>query len=477
MTETLSQFFTWAVRDVIFFSGDVQTTTIAVAITSSLCCSIVVAVVHVIALIRPPGVKKAKSRRNLDRSRSKTSLTSKKYSPVWLSSGKVHVPCVKCGHFYADDGCRFVTCKSCCFSVLSCQVHQKKSISSTPCDNKNTEMDLSSIGMQACPERLGFIGHQLTCLNLSDNKLTELPPEIGCLRGLQVLSLQQNKLTTLPETVGSLTELAYFDISRNQFTSFPDHIHSLVQLKELHMSHNTMSQLPAGISMLGKLLVLDISHNSIVSLCEELFSLFQLKVLNLSSNHLENIPNEIGKMICLDTLDARSCNITYLPSAIGNCSNLKVLRLNDNRLSRLPSKLGQLGHLNKLELDKNNLQYLPYTLSFLHDKLSLSLNENPLLTHKEFPKFKYSPLPGPNLFPSLKEFTAREIIKKNIPSTKTLPVVLQEMLQKSGCCSACGDPVCEFYCSEVIPVNFLFGGDWVPLYKQMCSPHRPQGCG
>lgn len=56
----------------------------------------------------------------------------------------------------------------------------------------------SSIGMQACPERLGFIGHQLTCLNLSDNELQELPPEIGCLRGLQILSLQQNKLSSLP---------------------------------------------------------------------------------------------------------------------------------------------------------------------------------------------------------------------------------------------------------------------------------------
>lgn len=476
MTETLSQFFTWAVRDVIFFSGDVQTTTIAVAITSSLCCSIVVAVVHVIALIRPPGAKKTKCRRQFSRSRS-TSLTSKKYSPVWLTGGKVQVPCVKCGHFFADDGCRFVTCNSCCFSVLSCQVHQKKSISSTPCDNKHTEMDLSSIGMQACPERLGFIGHQLTCLNLSDNSLHELPPEIGCLRGLQVLSLQQNKLSSLPETIGSLTELAFFDISQNQFSSLPDYIQNLVQLQELHMSHNKLTHLPDSIHSLPKLLVLDISHNNIASLCVELFSLFQLKVLNTSSNCLKSIPHDIGKLVRLETLDARSCCLSYLPSAIGMCSNLSVLKLNHNRLKQLPQELGKLGHLQKLEVDNNCLKYLPYTLSFLHDKLSLSLNENPLVKHEEFYKFKHSPLPRPYLFPSLKEFTAREIIKKNIPSSKTLPVVLQEMLQKSGCCSGCGEPVCEFYQSEIIPVNFLHGGDWVPLYKQMCSPHKPQGCG
>ena len=53
MPDPISEFFTWAVRDVIFFSGDVQTTTIAVAITSSLCCSLILAVVHVMALIAP----------------------------------------------------------------------------------------------------------------------------------------------------------------------------------------------------------------------------------------------------------------------------------------------------------------------------------------------------------------------------------------------------------------------------------------
>ncbi|KAL4238686.1 hypothetical protein ACF0H5_003393 [Mactra antiquata] len=220
MTEVLSQFFTWAMRDVIFSSGDVQTTTIAVAITSSLCCSIVIAVVHVIALIRPPGDRKIKTRRKIQYS-SFQPAQSKKYSPLWISSGKVHVPCVKCGHFYADEGCRFVTCKVCCFSVLSCQVHQKTSSKSTPCKHKHTEMDLSCVGMRVCPDRLGFVGYHLTCLNLSDNKLQELPSEIGCLRGLHILSLQQNQLSSLPETISSLSELKSFDISHNHFEEIP----------------------------------------------------------------------------------------------------------------------------------------------------------------------------------------------------------------------------------------------------------------
>jgi len=59
----------------------------------------------------------------------------------------------------------------------------------------------SSVSLESCPNRLGFSGSQLTCLNLSDNKLQELPPEIGLLHGLQVLTLERNLLSSLPVSI------------------------------------------------------------------------------------------------------------------------------------------------------------------------------------------------------------------------------------------------------------------------------------
>ena len=56
----------------------------------------------------------------------------------------------------------------------------------------------SNCALRECPQRLGFVGAQLTYLNLSDNSLRVLPPEIGCLRGLQKLSLKNNQLQDLP---------------------------------------------------------------------------------------------------------------------------------------------------------------------------------------------------------------------------------------------------------------------------------------
>jgi Leucine-rich repeat (LRR) protein len=50
---------------------------------------------------------------------------------------------------------------------------------------------------------------------LSHNHLTELPPEIGQLRGLWWLSLSHNQFTQLPPELGQLTETLRLDLSNN----------------------------------------------------------------------------------------------------------------------------------------------------------------------------------------------------------------------------------------------------------------------
>lgn len=60
------QYITVVVRDFLFFHNDVQSTTIAVAIASSLCCSVVWAICHLLTLgspsAQPSRDKKATSR-------------------------------------------------------------------------------------------------------------------------------------------------------------------------------------------------------------------------------------------------------------------------------------------------------------------------------------------------------------------------------------------------------------------------------
>lgn len=478
MSDPISEFFTWAVRDVIFFSGDVQTTTIAVAITSSLCCSLILAVVHVMALIVPSQGKNKEVKRTQSSSNLAPPSSKKSYPPVLIYGGKVHVPCVKCGNFYADEGCRFVTCKECCFSVLSCHIHQKKSQMSKPCDMGKISMDLSKRGMRQCPQRLGFVGTQLTCLNLSDNSLRVLPPEIGCLRGLQKLSLRNNQLNNLPTTLGSLSKLTKFDVSFNCFVTVPDCIGYLVSIHSLDLSHNKLICISPAVAKLKQLHYLDIGSNKLKVLCDDLFRLIHLKYLSVKHNPLHTLPGAIGNLVQLVELDARSCDLTSLPVTIGHCTSLVSLNLDDNRLRNIPPQIGHLCHIGTLSVMNNQLQFLPSMCTFLPDTVTLRVDGNPLLSHAEASFFEESIKPFHCEFPSLKELTAREIVKKNIPNTHTLPATLQNMLTSASYCFRCGGPVIEYFSGKIEFWHLMFGSvDEIPLYQQLCSPHQPQGCG
>jgi internalin A len=63
--------------------------------------------------------------------------------------------------------------------------------------------------------------------DLSNRRLTALPPEISQLTRLQTLRLDGNQLTVLPPEIGQLTGLRYLELDRNQLTELPPESASL----------------------------------------------------------------------------------------------------------------------------------------------------------------------------------------------------------------------------------------------------------
>ena len=145
------------------------------------------------------------------------------------------------------------------------------------------------------PEILNLLRDKtVRVLNLSSNKLTTLPAEIGNLTSLQQLILRSNELTTLPAEIGNLTSLEKLYLSSNKLTTLPAEIVNLTSLRVLSLYNNELTTLPAEIVNLTSLRVLDLSDNELTTLPAEIGNLTSLQQLILSNNKLRTLPAEIG---------------------------------------------------------------------------------------------------------------------------------------------------------------------------------------
>lgn len=108
------------------------------------------------------------------------------------------------------------------------------------------------------------------------------------------LDLSGLKLTTadlrtlMLEIIQQLPDLAYLDLSNNRITELPAGIGQLQQLTNLNVSQNRLTRLPAEIGQLEELTELIASDNQITELPAEMINLKRLMTLALDNNSFEN---------------------------------------------------------------------------------------------------------------------------------------------------------------------------------------------
>ncbi|MEH1856413.1 MAG: COR domain-containing protein [Nostoc sp.] len=209
-----------------------------------------------------------------------------------------------------------------------------------------TNEELLQIIEQAAKEKA-------TELDLSDNQLSSLPPEICHLSNLTTLSLFNNQLSSLPPEIYQLSNLTELDLSDNQLSSLPPEISQLSNLTTLYLYNNQLSSLPPEISQLSNLTTLYLYNNQLSSLPLEICQLSYLTTLYLSDNQLSSLPPEISQLSNLTTLYLNKNQLSSLPSEISQLCNLTWLYLNNNQLSSLPPEISQLSNLIRLSLNNN----------------------------------------------------------------------------------------------------------------------------
>lgn len=443
------QYITVVVRDFIFFHDDVQSTTIAVAIASSLCCSIVWAICHLLTLgSSSASCKSTKDKRPSNRtSNFAWSKSKRRKSPTNSTSSEddtaleddIEVPCIKCGEYIADYTCRFVTCKICCLAPSSCTTHQAAEKRRRPYRiprNGVTEINLSNNDITECPQRMGYIGPQLTLLNLSHNNLCHIPVEIGCLLGLKELLLNNNNISSIPDSIGSLINLRVLKLSNNFIKYLPESLTSLSNLVQLDVRKNKLQSLPAGIGSLLNLTCLKSGSNSIQHIPASLYKLKNLKVLKFEKNKIDSLSGAVSNLLDLEDLNLSHCQLSAIPRELGSCCALQKVDISHNRITDLPAHFGQLRELTRLNLSGNNLRYIPSTL-LLSTIQDCNVSDNDFISSQHSIKC----VPMVCKIPPLLELSARAIVH-NDPHDKLedLPQSLQEMITKRKYCVTCYKP-------------------------------------
>ena len=118
-------------------------------------------------------------------------------------------------------------------------------------------------------------------LDLSHQKIKDLPEEIRRFKNLNALDLGRNKLRTLPDWLGELQYLQELRVSRNKLAEFPAIICRLTQLKRLDLSRNAITGLPECLGGLDQLVSLDLWSNDLAVFPPDLEGMKALRFLDL----------------------------------------------------------------------------------------------------------------------------------------------------------------------------------------------------
>lgn len=83
------------------------------------------------------------------------------------------------------------------------------------------------------PPKLISLCDVLRTIDLSNNRIASVPPDIGQFLNLKHLRLNRNCLESLPEEIGLLKKLESLQVADNILVSVPNSITNLTRLKQV----------------------------------------------------------------------------------------------------------------------------------------------------------------------------------------------------------------------------------------------------
>lgn len=205
---------------------------------------------------------------------------------------------------------------------------------------KSGRLVLASCDLVAVPPEVWLLATKLRSLDLSSNKLAELPSQIGTLASLQALKVSFNALEQLP------AELVHLD-----------------NLKTLEADHNALHTVAAVLPR-KNLRMLDLSFNRLQGNVghPSLAIPPSVTMCNLSNNGITGFSPSFGfeMLVQLVELDVDNNRVEAVPVAVQNCVRLTTLKARNNCIATLPAELFAATSVNRIHLEGN-----PYVCLFV----------------------------------------------------------------------------------------------------------------
>ena len=176
----------------------------------------------------------------------------------------------------------------------------------------------------------------------------------GRLRGITRLNLCQ-ELTDFPREIFDLADsLEVLDLTGNRLSDLPADLHRLTRLKVLFCSNNRFTHLPHAIGRCQALETAGFRSNRITRVDAQALPP-SLRALVLTDNALEQLPEALGDCAQLQKLMLAGNRLRGLPQSLARCERLELLRIASNRLQALPGWLLRMPRLAWLAYADNPL--------------------------------------------------------------------------------------------------------------------------
>jgi len=225
-----------------------------------------------------------------------------------------------------------------------------------------TELDMSSnANLQGgIPPELGN-SISLTRINFSNCPslgIGQIPSDLSALEDLRILNLENTGTSGMHPQL-NMENLIRLDLSNNIMSSIPPNIESFYSLKYLYLNNNLAEALPSFLFNLSNLIELTLHRNLMIGSLPSTIGILQnIERLNIGKNMLGGtLPQEIGSMNMIRRLNLHGNFFSgTIPNSISTLTLLRILRLEENMLSgAIPERITTMTSLQTLRLEYNSI--------------------------------------------------------------------------------------------------------------------------